>query len=163
MSKKNNKGYFLVETIIVLTIVSTIITTLYVNSMNNYIKEKNELTKYNTVDGLYSANAIKKYLFIYEDELIKEVADKGYVNVNNFFSKKNMNINDIDLFNELGFNRVYLSSYDMNKLVSSDELNSDMKNSVLNEKNDGKCIYRYLVIYNDYSYGSVGLKCVVMK
>ena len=98
MSKKNNKGYFLVETIIVLTIVSTIITTLYVNSMNNYIKEKNELTKYNTVDGLYSANAIKKYLFIYEDELIKEVADKGYVNVNNFFSKKNMNINDIDLF-----------------------------------------------------------------
>ena len=68
MSKKNNKGYFLVETIIVLTIVSTILTTLYVNSMNYYI----------------------------------------------------------------------------------------------NEKNDGKCIYRYLVIYNDYSYGSVCLNCVVM-
>ena len=42
---KNNQGYFLVETIIVLAIVATIITTLYVNSGQTYIKHKNELTK----------------------------------------------------------------------------------------------------------------------
>ena len=68
---KNNQGYFLVETIIVLAIVATIITTLYVNSGQTYIKHKNELTKYNTVDGLYSANAVKKYLYTYEEDLKK--------------------------------------------------------------------------------------------
>ena len=35
---KNNQGYFLVETIIVLTIVAGIITSLYVNSGQTYIK-----------------------------------------------------------------------------------------------------------------------------
>ena len=44
MLKNNNKGYFLAETIIVLTVVALAITTLYVNSMESYVKEKNELT-----------------------------------------------------------------------------------------------------------------------
>ena len=41
MLKNNNKGYFLAETIIVLTVVALAITTLYVNSMESYVKEKN--------------------------------------------------------------------------------------------------------------------------
>ena len=84
---KNNQGYFLVETIIVLAIVATIITTLYVNSGQTYIKHKNELTKYNTVDGLYSANAVKKYLYTYEEDLKKDAKENGYTNVNSYFKQ----------------------------------------------------------------------------
>ena len=135
---KNNQGYFLVETIIVLAIVATIITTLYVNSGQTYIKHKNELTKYNTVDGLYSANAVKKYLYTYEEDLKKAAKENGYTNVN----------------------KVYLSLYDMKDLLKDNELNTNIKEDLGNIENDNKCVYRYIVIFNDYSYSVSNLSCI---
>ena len=126
---KNNQGYFLVETIIVLAIVATIITTLYVNSGQTYIKHKNELTKYNTVDGLYSANAVKKYLYTYEEDLKKAAKENGYTNVNNYLKNKNLDLTKMDFFKELNVNKVYLSLYDMKDLLNDNEIENIIRNS----------------------------------
>lgn len=155
---KNNQGYFLVETIIVLAIVATIITTLYVNSGQTYIKHKNELTKYNTVDGLYSANAVKKYLYTYEEDLKKAAKENGYTNVNNYFKNKNLDLTKMDFFKELNVNKVYLSLYDMKDLLKDNELN--IKEDLKLQENDNKCVYRYIVIFNDYSYSVSNLSCI---
>ena len=157
---KNNQGYFLVETIIVLAIVATIITTLYVNSGQTYIKHKNELTKYNTVDGLYSANAVKKYLYTYEEDLKKAAKENGYTNVNNYFKNKNLDLTKMDFFKELNVNKVYLSLYDMKDLLKDNELNTNIKEYLGNIENDNKCVYRYIVIFNDYSYSVSNLSCI---
>ena len=108
---KNNQGYFLVETIIVLAIVATIITTLYVNSGQTYIKHKNELTKYNTVDGLYSANAVKKYLYTYEEDLKKAAKVANEKNV------AMINVNDINKFT--GYIRGGCSPIGMKKIYKT--------------------------------------------
>ena len=157
---KNNQGYFLVETIIVLAIVATIITTLYVNSGQTYIKHKNELTKYNTVDGLYIANAVKKYLYTYEKDLKKDAKENGYTNVNNYFKNKNLDLTKMDFFKELNVNKVYLSLYDMKDLLKDNELNTNIKEDLGNIENDNKCVYRYIVIFNDYSYSVSNLSCI---
>lgn len=157
---KNNQGYFLVETIIVLAIVATIITTLYVNSGQTYIKHKNELKKYNTVDGLYSANAVKKYLYTYEEDLKKDAKENGYTNVNNYFKNKNLDLTKMDFFKELNVNKVYLSLYDMKDLIKDNELNTNIKEDLGNIENDNKCVYRYIVIFNDYSYSVSNLSCI---
>ena len=153
---KNNQGYFLVETIIVLAIV----TTLYVNSGQTYIKHKNELTKYNTVDGLYSANAVKKYLYTYEEDLKKDAKENGYTNVNSYFKNKNLDLTKMDFFKELNVNKVYLSLYDMKDLLNDNELNTNIKEDLGNIENDNKCVYRYIVIFNDYSYSVSNLSCI---
>ena len=160
MLKNNNKGYFLAETIIVLTVVALAITTLYVNSMESYVKEKNELTKYNTVDGLYSANAVKKYLYTYEEDLKKAAKENGYTNVNNYFKNKNLDLTKMDFFKELNVNKVYLSLYDMKDLLKDNELNTNIKEDLGNIENDNKCVYRYIVIFNDYSYSVSNLSCI---
>ena len=92
---KNNQGYFLVETIIVLAIVATIITTLYVNSGQTYIKHKNELTKYNTVDGLYSANAVKKNLYKYVNDFKVNANINGYIDVNNYLNGQSIKVSNV--------------------------------------------------------------------
>ena len=62
---KNNQGYFLVETIIVLAIVATIITTLYVNSGQTYIKHKNELTKIYNTGSKITTNKIPVMIYLF--------------------------------------------------------------------------------------------------
>ena len=159
MLKNNNKGYFLAETIIVLTVVALAITTLYVNSMESYVKEKNELTKYNTVDGLYSANAVKKYLYKYVSDFKVNANSTGYVDVNNYLSINYNKVSDIDFFKELNVKQLYFSTYDMTKLISSGVLTKNIQKELSSIENDSKCVYRYIVIYKDYSYSLVGVSC----
>ena len=125
-----------------------------------YIKHKNELTKYNTVDGLYSANAVKKYLYTYEEDLKKAAKENGYTNVNNYFKNKNLDLTKMDFFKELNVNKVYLSLYDMKDLLNDNELNTNIKEDLGNIENDNKCVYRYIVIFNDYSYSVSNLSCI---
>lgn len=159
MLKNNNKGYFLAETIIVLTVVALAITTLYVNSMESYVKEKNELTKYNTVDGLYSANAVKKYLYKYVNDFKVNANTNGYIDVNNYLNGQSIKVNNVTFFKELNVKQLYFSTYDMTKLISSGVLKKNIQKELSNIENDSKYTYRYIVIYNDYSYSLVGVSC----
>ena len=159
MLKNNNKGYFLAETIIVLTVVALAITTLYVNSMESYVKEKNELTKYNTVDGLYSANAVKKYLYKYVNDFKVNANTNGYIDVNNYLNGQSIKVSNVTFFKELNVKQLYFSTYDMTKLISSGVLKKNIQKELSNIENDSKCVYRYIVIYNDYSYSLVGVGC----
>ena len=58
--KKNNKGFMLVEVIIVTVIVATIMTSLYVAFVRVY-KVYDIKDKYSNVDGIYALNMIMDY------------------------------------------------------------------------------------------------------
>lgn len=61
MKKTNNKGYMLIETLIVSTFVAGILLFLFIQ-FSNLNKNYNDAFKYNTVDGLYALEDIKNYI-----------------------------------------------------------------------------------------------------
>ena len=48
----------------------------------------------------------------------------------------------------------------MKDLLKDNELNVNIKEDLGNIENDNKCVYRYIVIFNDYSYSVSNLSCI---
>ncbi len=61
MKKINNKGFLLVETMVVATFCVTILVMLFLQ-FKNIVNIYNNSYKYNTVDGIYSLGVAKKYI-----------------------------------------------------------------------------------------------------
>ena len=156
--QKNNQGYMLAETIIALTVIATVITIVYAITMNNYIKQNNELIKYNTAEGLYSAKNVKKYFYTKELEFIEQAKNNDYIDITN---------EDASLMNELSVKKLYFSKYVMtNSLINEKvfpypvrkDLNSINPSTSSDEAK--KCGYRYILLFKDNSYSTVGVNCV---
>lgn len=159
MLKNNNKGYFLTEVIIVITIVALAITVLYVNSMSTYIKQDNELTKFNTSEGIYSVGAIKDY-FANQEAIFKEqITETGYLDVLNYFDSASV-VMKKDFFNSLDVNKIYFTDYDLKSSIDEMSIVPSIKKDLKKLKYDEEvCEYRYIVIFNDNSYSTLGVDC----
>ena len=148
---KNNKGYLLAETLIAITVVATIITIVYAMIMNYYIKEDNEITKYNTAQGLYTATQIKKMLAFMENDNINSLGENDYISVgiDDNFNKK-MNISEI-----------YFTKKDLTSLIENESIPSTIKKFLKGINNDktNQCDYRYVVIFDDNRYTVIGAGC----
>lgn len=59
--KKNVKGFMLIETLVVSTIVTTVLVFLYVQ-FNNIVKNFNRELHYNSVNNLYILEGVKNYI-----------------------------------------------------------------------------------------------------
>ena len=156
--QKNNQGYLLAETIIALTVIATVITMVYAVTMNHYIKQNNELMRYNTSECLYTAKNVKKYFYTKELEFIEQAKVSNYVDITS---------EDATLMNSLNIKKLYFSKY----VMTSDFMNikdfpyqirKDLK--VINPESSSdeakKCGYRYVVLFKDSSYSTVGVSCV---
>ena len=161
MEKKCQKGYFLVETIISLTVVATIITVLYGTITSSFIKQNNEITRFNTTEGLYTTKEIDKYFKSDLNELKEKITDTNkYIDLEEYMNT-NSNLTTFQKFcNDLNVKKLYFSNYDMSKLID-DKINVSMKKdlSIENKKDENRCNYRYLIIFNDNSYATVGIDC----
>ena len=161
MEKKCQKGYFLVETIISLTVVATIITVLYGTITSSFIKQNNEITRFNTTEGLYTTKEIDKYFKSDLNELKEKITDTNkYIDLEEYMNT-NSNLTTFQKFcNDLNVKKLYFSNYDMSKLID-DKINVSMKKDLIteNKKDENRCNYRYLIIFNDNSYATVGIDC----
>lgn len=163
MEKNCQKGYFLVETIISLTVVATIITILYATITTSFINQNDELTKFNTIEGMYVAKEIDKYFKIKSDDLKENITDTNkYIDLNEYVDiNDNENLSSFAEFSEnLNIKNAYFSNYDMEKLIE-EKINVSMKKNLLmeNKKDTNRCNYRYLVIFKDNTYATVGIDC----
>ena len=161
MEKKCQKGYFLVETIISLTVVATIITVLYGTITSSFIKQNNEITRFNTTEGLYTTKEIDKYFKSDLNVLKEKITDTNkYIDLEEYMNT-NSNLTTFQKFcNDLNVKKLYFSNYDMSKLID-DKINVSMKKDLIieNKKDENRCNYRYLIIFNDNSYATVGIDC----
>lgn len=161
MEKNCQKGYFLVETIISLTVVATIITVLYGTITSSFIKQNNEITRFNTTEGLYTTKEIDKYFKSDLNELKEKITDTNkYIDLEEYMNT-NSNLTTFQKFcNDLNVKKLYFSNYDMSKLID-DKINVSMKKDLIieNKKDENRCNYRYLIIFNDNSYATVGIDC----
>jgi len=94
VKKINNKGFMLVETLIVTTFVAGVLIFLFIQ-FNNLSKAYDDSYVYNTPEGLYALEDIKKYVDTDIDLLT-------YIN-ENIESLKYIDITDCNLFNNKNY------------------------------------------------------------
>lgn len=148
---KNNKAYILAETIIALAIVATAITIIYAITMNYFIKQNNNINKFNTTQGLYAAKEISKYYAKNVDTFISNLESSDYIDITN---------NNPTLAFDLDIRKVYFSKYDVTTLLNNESIPLLDKNDIKAKGYESNCTYRYLIIFNDDSYSSVGVNCL---
>ena len=119
--KNNNKGFMLVEVIIVTVVIATIMTSLYV-AFSRVYKVYDMKSKYSNIDGIYALNIIKNY-YIENITINKMINDsstyidlkKDIENSNKYCSTLNINDENINYCNKI--NSVIVN-YKINNLLA---------------------------------------------
>ena len=150
--KKSQMGYLLTETIIAITVVATVVIIVYGLTINYYVKQDNNVTKFNTPQGLYNAQQVKKLLSPIEDD---------YVN-SSFFRNNGYVVVDVgNIKEELGIKKMFLSNKNMYNLTHSLNIPKRARKIIQqhNSTSVDKCAYRYVILYDDNSYAVIGTVC----
>ena len=164
---KNVKGFILTETIITLTVVATVITIVYATIMNYYIKQNNNITKFNTTQDLYTSRDLKKYFDgRFGDAMDKYsniLLNKDAGDIMSFCSDTNSTDDkDEDVCDKLNVKQAFLAKdkLNFNEFVSSNNLPNTIKADILKQEfKKDKCSYRYIFIFKDNSYSTIGVDC----
>lgn len=153
MLKNKNGGYLLTETLIAITVVATVITLVYAMTMSYYTNRDNSVSKFNTPQGLYDAQQIKK--------LCSTVEEKVLITKEDFIANNYTSLGFNDVKEKLGISEIYFSKSDLTSLINNESIPNKIKRYLTeyNEDTINKCEYRYVVIYDDDSYSVVGSKC----
>lgn len=164
MEKNCQKGYFLVETIISLTVVATIITIVYGAVTSSFIKQNDKLTKINTTEGIYATKEIDKYFKYDLEKLEKSITNENpYVNLDTYVNiNYSTNYEQFKTFYEtLNIKKLYFSKYNMESLIKGTETPLAIRKSLTleNSKDENRCNYRYLLIFEDNSFATIGIDC----
>lgn len=150
---KNKMGYLLAETIIAITVVATVITIVYAITTNYYIKQDDEVTKYNTPQGLYTAEQVRKLCSPIEEKYFyTQLQTSDYIPVNL----------DSKLNNNLNIDNIYFSKNDLTSLIRDERFSTRIKRFLKDKNNEyiqDNCKYRYVLIFNDDSYSVIGSHC----
>lgn len=75
--KKNDRGFMLIETLLVGLFVASTLIYLYIQ-FSNLSRSYSDSFKYNTVEGLYALRDIREYLVLNQDSIENEIFDNNY-------------------------------------------------------------------------------------
>ena len=156
MNKLTKKGFFAVETLVVVTIAITVLTIFYRQISvlyNNY----EDSFYYNRISGLYAANNIKVFL---KQEGIPSLGNNEIINITNHsfpndnFYQKLLVISNVD--------QVYLTKYNLNNVINNLEnynynilfMQYLQSLKLLTTENPNN-LYRVIVSFHDGTYASV--------
>lgn len=165
MEKNCQKGYFLVETIISLTVVATIITIVYGAVTSSFIKQNDKLTKINTTEGIYATKEIDKYFKYDLEKLKKSITNENpYVDLDAYVNDNySTNYGKFQTFYDtLNIKKLYFSKYNMESLIKETEktpLAIRKSLTLENSTDENRCNYRYLLIFEDNSFATIGIDC----
>lgn len=162
---RKSRGFALVETLIVSTIIATIL--IYVFVQFNALQSKyNESFKYNDVDDLYKLDSIKSYIdsldntaktniitkITSDDIIIMDNEDNTYTNIT-YLDNQN------DLLTNLGIKTLILTKADINN-VDTNSLSKNVKNMI--KKIDNKSHnYRIIAEFNNGNAATITISLEV--
>ncbi|MDD2435423.1 MAG: hypothetical protein PHO63_04130 [Bacilli bacterium] len=164
MKKLNNHGFLLVETLVVSILIISSLIYLFIQFQNISISFDRSF-KYNTVDGIYGAANISKFLLVegydnlvayYNDPL----NDKKYIDVTNCeYELVGSGLSRFCqmLFEELNVKTVLFTKANLKDLLNSDYNFSEHLNEYIKhiKFSAGDTDYRIIVEYNDETFGSL--------
>jgi len=171
MKKINNKGFLLVETLIVATFCLTVLVILFLQFKNLVITYNNSY-KYNTVEDIYNLNTLKRYLtqnsfslsassspyyvlITDTDSLNNRTICKSNYNILENGVSKNNNYCD-ELITAGGFKTVIYTSSNLTNLKSNmPNFSEGFKNFINQLNNDNSKANRLIAEFNNETYASI--------
>lgn len=133
MKKLNNKGFLLVETVIVSVFVLTLFVLIYQNSVP-MINEYDQRAKYDDIDSIYGLSLIRNLVLMDTNYLffLKEVNSNGYKEIKcSDLEKQTACENITTSLNMTDKNHIYISKWDVSELAKNNELSNDFLDYVL--------------------------------
>ena len=134
MRKLNNKGFLLVETIVVATFTLTVLVALFIQ-FRNLVGSYNNSYNYNSVEGIYNLEAVETYISQYQNSsnsLVRQLHDssKPYLVVYNGSCNTSLGIGDLagfcgQLMSAGNFETVLFTSSDLTELKEYVNNNDD--------------------------------------
>lgn len=161
MAKKNNKGFTLIEGLIVSTVVLSTLVFLYIQFVNINNNYQVSFT-YNTVPGLYIARNISDYMLETNYQTVTSEISNGYLNITNNYTGSGalyddiINVSDIKSIFLTNENPSDFQNYLKNNTVSG--VDTNFKNFILKipAKSDANLTrYRLIIEYNDNTYATI--------
>lgn len=166
--KKNNKGFFLAETIVVIALVATVMAFVYPNVTKLYDNYKNRTLYYDQTEDLY---VLKAYSELLSDKINKNscsdassgkciIDNSAAIDGNTFgckeFSDGNIDANSKNLFDGSGLGglqKLYMTGY-MSTLSSSDYNFNKYLRRLKKTSNDTSS-YRLIGVFDGGRYASI--------
>ena len=168
MKKLNNKGFMMIEILVVSTFIISVFIYLFVQFRS--INHSYQISfKYNTANGLYAVNNIKNFLnYIDIINIENGVEDFYYVDISecpeNFIQSTVIEYCEI-LFEKLNIEKVYITKQDLTDLKlhikrsQFTPLDEDTKDFIDYIKYDYKVNgYRIVAKFNDGTFGTLKLR-----
>lgn len=136
--KKNNKGFFLAETIVVIALVTTVMAFVYPNVTKLYDNYVNRTKYYDQTEDLYVLIAIRDYFDRKSDDgnmMLYELTDEGCSEIDNLkmFFDVNINIGKSGHFYKTGDNGQTETLCDSGEGSSCVDVSKDLEESGLKE------------------------------
>lgn len=158
--KKNNKGFTLIETLIVSAFVAATLTYLFIQ-MNNTLTNYDITFRYDTINGIYNANVISEYLRENSyTNLINLSKTNGYVDIT---TSSNVNGNSSYyglILDKINAKTVLFTSEDMAYLkndVKTSAYSEELKRYIQKKDSDISLTNKYIIIveYKDNTFATV--------
>ena len=162
MKKINDRGFMLTETLIVATFLVTTLLFIYVQ-FNKITKTYDTSFKYNTINGLYAANNIKKY-----------ISNDGIANLKNALAGESVDFVSISdcsntYFKEVEYCQVLMNNSNIKTALFTKENLASLKSNTngldqtmidfINYINDdGTSDYRIIIEFKDNTFASIKIE-----
>lgn len=157
--KKKSRGFALLETLIVSTIIASIMIYMFVqfNSLQN---KYNESLRYNDVDDLYKLDSIKSYIISLSNEfkqgLISKIESDSLVIIakgDTTYTNLEYIDNQEEMLKNLNIKNFIITKSDVSN-ISMDGLSKNIKNMIkkINNKSDN---YRFIVEFDNENIATI--------
>lgn len=158
--KKNDKGFTLIETLIVSAFVAATLTYLFIQ-MNNTLTNYDITFRYDTINGIYNANVISNYL---KDNnyanLINLTSSNGYVDIT---TSSNVNGDSSYyglILDKINAKTVLFTSEDMVQIknnIKTSAYSEELKRYIQKKDSDNTLTNAYIIIveYKDNTFATV--------
>lgn len=156
--KKNNRGFMLVEILLVVTVIVTSMIFLYVQ-ITNMDDTYDSVFHYNTVTGIYAMENIKNFLIDDGVEKIKDgLKENAFVDLSTCSSDYIYNPSYCTILLEsTNVNKLYFTKQNIKELYEID-FETDMEKFIKNISYDQTNAYRIIVKYNDGTFSSMKME-----
>lgn len=165
MKKNNNKGFMLTELLVTATLICTVLIFLY-TQFYNVKKGYDRSFNYNTVNGLYILDNVKKFLIENDLSVFKlQLNNKNYVELT---ETENISLmSNQDYFNKMisftNIKKLYFTKENLESLKNELNLNPIGKleslrkfvNYIDYDSNAGDNLYRLIAEFNDSTFSTI--------
>lgn len=157
--QKNNRGFMLIETLLVTITISSILIYLY-TQFSNINNSYNKTYKYNVVEDLYAVDDMRLYVSSnYKQAILNQIASSGYSDISACSIDQLSNISFCNLLKEnMSIKTIIITNANLSNfaiIVQNSEYSETIKDFTKKVSYKDESGYRIIVEFNDSSIATL--------